>query len=246
MSKRILIRAMSTGRRRRIAESQRQLAMSGSQGHVQSSDSLPWGSLPKPDFGAIRASTNLSPTQVDSLIKDYLPEDTTAICKQRSKLTKTLVKRMRRNEMDKLREQLGELRSGVTPLDETMFVTMIFGHLQLRGGLVEAESVVAEMMKSEFIHPSLKSAMSSFVASLRTLEQFDAFPNRTAILKSLLPFLEIATEVRKMRILAFRVAMSDRIKNGEVILPREHLRAESDSALDAYIKEALDREDDEK
>jgi hypothetical protein len=198
---------------------------------------LPWGSIAKPDFGGIRKSTGLSASHVDSLIREYLPEDKVEIAKERSKIVKSLHQLMRTKELDKLREKLAELRGGVVPLDETVFVTMIFGHLQLRDGLVEAESVVLEMCKSDFIHPALKSMVSSFVRSLKLLEQFDAYPNRTAILKSFIPFLEIATQVRKMRILGFRVSMSDRIKRGEILLPQPEV---ADDDLDEFIKETID------
>jgi len=203
---------------------------------------LPWGSYPKPDFGAIRASTGLSSKQMDALIREYSPQDRVEICKEREKIVKSLRKLMKTKDMDKLRGRLVELRSGVVPLEETTFVTMVFGHLQLRDGLPEAEAVVAEMSRSDFIHPALKSAVSSFVSSLRTLEQFDAFPNRTAILKSFIPFHEIALQVRKMRILAFRVAMSDRMKKGEIMLPANTEEAD-DTDLDSFIKDTIDLQD---
>ena len=202
---------------------------------------LPWGSFPKPEFGAIRASTGLSASQVDALIREYSPQDRVEVCKERAKIARSLHKLMKTKDLDKLRERLMELRSGIVPLDETMFVSMVFGHLQLRDGLVEAESVVAEMGKSDFIHPALKSSVSSFVSSLRTLDQFDAFPNRTAILKSFIPFMEIAQEVRKMRILAFRVAMSDRMKKGEIMLPTNAKDLETD--LDRFIQDTINTAD---
>jgi hypothetical protein len=128
---------------------------------------------------------------------------------------------MRTKEFTKLEERLTELRSGVVPLEESTFVAMIFGHLQMKDGLPQAESVLAEMNRSDFIHPSFKQAVTSFLSSLRTLQQFDAFPNRTALLKAYIPFSELAIQVRKMRILAFRVAMDDRVKKGEILLPND-------------------------
>ena len=208
--------------------------------------SLPWGSLPKPNFGVIRASTGLSSSQVDSLIRGYLPSDKVETTKERARVVKSLHQLMRQKEMDKLRDKLTELRSGIIPLDETLFVTMVFGHLQLRGGLIEADSVVGEMNNSDFIHPALKSMVSSFVNSLKALYQFDAFPNRTAIVKSFIPFFEIAMQIRKMRILAFRVAMSDRMKNGEVLFPEsDDKSATQDTELDNFIRETLNSTLDE-
>jgi hypothetical protein len=182
---------------------------------------MPWGSLVRPDFGRIRKATGLTPPQVDQLIREYLPEEKTEICKQRNKAAKSLHRAMKQKDLARLETQLAELRSGVLPVDEVLFVSMFFGHLQLREGLPQAVAVAEEMARADHIHPSLKELVSGFVNSLETLEQFDAFPNRTAILKAYLPFMEIATEVRKLRILGFRVAMSDRIKKGEVLLPAE-------------------------
>ena len=201
---------------------------------------LPWGSLPKPAFGAVRASTNLSALQTDALIREYLPQDRVEICKRRAVIIKDMHRLMKTKRFGPLSERLAELRSGVVPLDESTFVAMVFGHLQLPDGLVQAESVVAEMCKNEFIHPSLKESVASFVSSLRTLEQFDAFPNRTALLKAYIPFAEIARDVRKMRILAFRVAMSDRIKKGEVVLPATPDKdSTDDDDLDDLLDESL-------
>lgn len=198
---------------------------------------LPWGSLPKPAFGAVRASTNLSPVQTDALIREYLPQDRVEICRQRASIIKEIHRLMKTKRFGPLVDRLTELRSGVVPLDESTFVAMVFGHLQLPEGLIQAESIVVEMCKNDFIHPSLKETVASFVNSLRTLEQFDAFPNRTALLKAYIPFAEIARDVRKMRILAFKVAMSDRIKKGEVVLPAT---PDKDSTDDDELDELLD------
>jgi hypothetical protein len=201
---------------------------------------LPWGSLPKPAFGAVRASTNLSPVQTDALIREYLPQDRVEICRQRASIIKEMHRLMKTKRFGPLGDRLTELRSGVVPLDESTFVAMVFGHLQLPQGLSQAESVVVEMCKNDFIHPSLKETVASFVNSLRTLEQFDAFPNRTALLKAYIPFAEIARDVRKMRILAFKVAMSDKIKKGEVVLPATpDMESTDDDELDELLDESL-------
>jgi hypothetical protein len=100
---------------------------------------------------------------------------------------------------------------------------LIFGYLQFPEGLDDAEIVADSMIKTEYIHPSLKDLISGFISSLKTLKQFDAFPDRVSLLKASLPFSEIARVVRKMRILGFRVAMSDRIKSGEIVLEEPEL-----------------------
>ena len=168
---------------------------------------------------------------MDSLIREYLPEERVEVCKQRGKVVKSLHRAMKQKDFSQLETQLAELRAGTVPIDEVLFVTMVFGHLQLRDGLPQAFSVVHEMVKADHIHPSLKQLVAGFVQSLMTLDQFDAFPNRTALLKAYLPFMEIATEIRKLRILGFRVAMSDRIKSGEILLPRDSVE-EEDVGLD--------------
>ena len=162
------------------------------------------------------------------------------VCKQRRKIVKSLHRAMKQKDGSRLESQLAELRGGIVPIDEVMFVSMVFGHLQLRNGLPQAVSVVDEMMRAEHIHPSLKHMVSGFIDSLRTLEQFDAFPNRTALLKSFLPFMELATEVRKLRILGFRVAMSDRIKRGEILLPTESSPEDEDDFASFSDDEDLD------
>ena len=207
--------------RRRGNSRSPQLFQSGPRQENRPDGVLPWGSFAKPDFGAIRKSTSLTPAQVGSLIHEYLPQDRVDICKQREKTMKHIHRLMRTKDFAKLGERLTELRSGVVPLEESTFIAMIFGHLQLKDGLSQAESVLTEMNKSDFIHPSFKQAVSSFLSSLRTLEQFDAYPNRTALLKAYIPFSELAIQVRKMRILAFRVAMDDRVKKGEILLPND-------------------------
>lgn len=197
---------------------------------------LPWGSPPRPDFASIRKSTALSSPQMDSLIREHLPQDSVEVCKERSKVNKALHRFMKQKKYGELEKKLEELRSGTLPLDEVTFVAIIFGHLQLKDGLPHAESVASEMQAVDFIHPSLKSMVSSFVSSLKTLDQFDAYPNKTALLKAYLPFMEIATDIRKLRILGFRVAMSERVKAGEIVLP---------SASESIDEDVLDDIEDE-
>ena len=197
-----------------------------------------------PDFGKIRRSTDLSPQQMDQLIREHLPQDSVPVCKERAKVHKTLIRCMKQKNYKDLESELEKLRSNVVPLDEVLFTAMVFGYLQLpRFGLPAAESVCAEMQSAEFIHPALKRMVSGFLLSLRSLEKFDALPNTTAILKAYLPFMEIATEVRKLRILAFRVSMDERIKAGEVLLPAEPFD-EEDLEDDQSLPSAdLDEED---
>ena len=155
---------------------------------------------------------------MDSLVREYLPHDSVAICKQRNKINKSLRRHMKQKNYGQLQTELDALRANIVPLDEVTYVTMIFGHLQLRNGLAQADAVLEQVVQTDFVHPSLKRLLSGFLTSLKSLEQFDAFPNTTAILKAYLPFMEIATEVRRLRLLGFRVAMSDRIKKGEIML----------------------------
>lgn len=127
---------------------------------------------------------------------------------------------MKQKKFGDLETQLESLRSNIVPLDEVTYISMLFGYLVLpRHGIRAAESVAVQMSSVDFIHPALKNLVTGFIKSLKSLEKFDAVPNHTALLKASLPFLEIATEIRKLRILAFRVTMDQKVKAGEVILP---------------------------
>lgn len=127
---------------------------------------------------------------------------------------------MKQKKFGDLETQLESLRSNVVPIDEVTYISMVFGYLVLpRHGVASAESVLEQMKSVDFIHPALKNLVDGFIKSLKTLEKFDAIPNHTALLKASIPFLEIATEIRKLRILAFRVAMDQRVKSGDVVLP---------------------------
>jgi len=183
-------------------------------------DLLPWGGTIPPDFGKIRKQTDLTSSQMDQLIREYLPSDSVPVCKERNKINKTLSKLMKQKKFRELEVELEKLRSNTVPLDEVTYVSMLFGYLQLTGhGVAAAESVANRMNEVDFIHPSLKRLINGFITSLKTLEKFDALPNTTAILKAYIPFNEIATDIRKMRILAFRVSMDERIKSGAILLP---------------------------
>jgi len=177
---------------------------------------------------------------MDQLIREYIPSDNVEVCKQRAKINKNLLRSMKQKKFGDLEIQLESLRSNVVPIDEVTYVSMVFGYLILpRHDVSSAESVVERMYTVDFIHPSLKNLLTGFIKSLKTLEKFDAVPNHTALLKASLPFLEIATEIRKLRILAFRVTMDQKVKSGEVVLPET--KNEDDD--DEYDLPRVDDED---
>jgi hypothetical protein len=216
--------ASKTKAREHIRESRVSAVVAPQVKYLTSKDGrMPWGSFPAPDFGMLRKSTGLSKPQVDRLIREYLPEERMELVKQRNNFSKQIFKLVRQSKTGELRKVLYEVSSGSVALDEVNYVSVIFGYLQLPDGLEDAEIVAGMMMKTEYIHPSLKDLISGFISSLKTLKQFDAFPDRVSLLKASLPFSEIARDVRKMRILGFRVAMSDRIKSGEVVLGEPEL-----------------------
>ena len=181
---------------------------------------MPWGSSPPPDFGRLRRSTSLTKQDMDHLIRDYIPSDKVEICKQRNRINKTLFRCMKQKKFSELEKHLESLRSNIVPLDEVTYITMLFGYLVLPNhGLIAAEAVAKSMSEVEFIHPALKNLVTGFIKSMKTLERFESLPNHTAILKATIPFVEIATEVRKLRILAFRVTMDQKVKSGDITLP---------------------------
>jgi hypothetical protein len=183
---------------------------------------MPWGSPPTPDFGRLRRNTSLTKQQMDQLIRQYIPADSVEICKQRNRLNKTIMRCMKQKKFSELEVHLESLRSNLLPLDEVTYTSILFGYLvHPKHGLSAAESVCERMSSVDFIHPALKNFVSGFIRSLKSLEKFDALPNHTAVLKASIPFLEIATDVRKLRILAFRVTMDQRVKSGEVVLPNQ-------------------------
>lgn len=216
--------AVKPAKRRKILERKLSVESAGSgisqaARHLRTEEvRLPWGSFAVPDFGEVRRSTDLSKPQMDKLIREYLPEERVELLKQRKKDAKKIVSLMKTNKQGELRNMLEHLRSGSLSLDEVGFVTLIFAYLQLPKGRQDAEQVTGLMMRAESIHPSLKELLSGFVSSLKTLEQFDAYPDRVSIVKAYVPFSEIANRVRNMRLLGFRVAMNDRIKRGEIML----------------------------
>ena len=181
---------------------------------------MPWGGPESPNFGLIRRSTSLTKQQMDQLIRDYIPSDNVEVCKQRNRINKGILRCMKQKKFSDLETQLESLRSNIVPLDEVTYISMLFGYLVLpRHGIAAAETVAVQMSSVDFIHPALKNLVTGFIKSLKSLEKFDAVPNHTALLKASLPFLEIATEIRKLRILAFRVTMDQKVKSGEIILP---------------------------
>lgn len=127
---------------------------------------------------------------------------------------------MAQKKSKELEQELEKLQSNIVPLDEVTYVTMVFGYLLLpHHGLPAAYAVLARMKSVDHMHPALLEMVGTFLSSLEALDKFDSFPNRTAILKGMLPFQEIATEIRRMRMLGFRVAMSDQIKSGQIRAP---------------------------
>jgi hypothetical protein len=156
---------------------------------------------------------------MDTLVRDYLPQDTVEICKQRNKAVKRIHRGMKTKNWDQLEPQLDLFRNNVIPMDEVTYVTLLFGYLiSPRYTLDIAEGLVDHINSVEYIHPVLKRMIGSHVKCLRQLETFDASPNHTSLVKSLVPFLEIATEIRRLRLLSFRVSMGERVRSGDVIL----------------------------
>ena len=130
-----------------------------------------------------------------------IPVEVKPVVKQRRKINKLIWQHMKQHNSDQLEIELEKLRSNVVPLDEVTYVHMFFGYLLLpKQGIPSAESVLDRMHAEPFIHPTLKEFLVSFLDSLKTLNQCDAFPNRTAILKSTIPFLEIAAKVKEKRL----------------------------------------------
>ena len=123
-----------------------------------------------------------------------------SVKKQRAKINKIVWRHMKQQNSSDLEIELEKLRSNVVPLDEKTYVTMLFGYLLLpKQGIPAAESVLSRLSGEDFIHPVLKRALSRFLGSLKLLAQYDAFPNRTAVLKAYIPFMEIATQVKEKR-----------------------------------------------
>jgi len=179
---------------------------------------MPWGALPASELGQIKKSVDFTKPQVDRLIREYLPSENKEALRQRKKAIKDVFLQMRQNNMDQLRTRLAELTSGTVQPDEETYVSIIFGYLQLPEGRLQAQEATLRMLESESIHPSLKDLMSGFISSLKTLDQFGAFPNRVSLLKTYFTFSEIARDVRFMRILGFKVAMRERMNKGEIVL----------------------------
>jgi hypothetical protein len=188
---------------------------------VDHSPVLPWGSIPSPGFGRMRKETGLSPKQMDTLVREHLPEENVDVCRQRNRVNKQIHRLMKQKKSKELELELEKLRSGIIPLDEVTYITLIFGSLLLpKQALPVAEAAFSNMQRVEYMHPALLELVGGFLTSLSVLEKFEAFPNRTAILKAMIPMQEIATDIRRLRMLGFRVAMSERIRTGQIPCPK--------------------------
>lgn len=166
-----------------------------------------------------------------------LENEAKTIVKQRNKIMKAARRHMKQVNSAALEVELEKLRSNVVPLDEVAYVTLIFGYLLLpKHGVPAAESVLARLDVEDFVHPALKRAIGGFVHSLKELERYDAFPNRTAILKAQLPLAEIATKVKVARL----SAQASFIKKQSVAADTEGELADDDSAHELDIDTELD------
>jgi hypothetical protein len=166
----------------------------------------PWGSLVPPKHASVEDQNgDFANGELDAYVNAILPDERKEVVSLRKEYHRKLHLCMKKRHWQRYDLLVDSLRNSNISLDEVSFTLLFNGCLlSPQGGLQHAASLLEQMRSNELMHPSLVRLHEAFLASLKDLEQFDAYPNELNLRKSLKPLWEISAEFKRNRMRAFR------------------------------------------